>query len=393
MERRIPLERARRIALGAQGIGGVRDRRRIDRRHFRRVVATVGLVQLDSVNVLARAHYMPFFTRLGAYDIDALDRWLNASGEMVEYWGHEASTMPTDLLGSFVWRMEETRPWRRVRDALADDPKLLERVQEAVLADGPLTVTDLAEPGHRSGSWWGHGPVKTALEFLFATGGITASRDHRFVRRYDAFHRVVPGFDRAAAPPKEEAYRRLLRSAVRHHGIGTAGDLADYHRLHGPTARRILERMAAAGEVETVQVPGWRGPVFLDPEVRVPRRLHGGALLSPFDPVVWNRQRTERLFGFRYRIEIYVPESKRVHGYYVLPFLLDGRLVARVDLKADRPRRRLVVRSAFVEPGEDGTHVAVELAAELRRLAGWLGLVDVVVAERGDLAGDLRRVV
>ncbi len=393
MPRRIPLERARRIALGAQGIGGRRDRRRVDRRAFRRVVAAVGLVQLDSVNVLARAHYMPFFSRLGPYDVEALDRWLNVSGEMVEYWGHEASTMPTGLLGSFVWRMDETRPWRRVREALADDPALLDRVQEAVLADGPLTVSDLAEPGHRSGSWWGHGPAKTALEFLFATGRITASRDHRFVRRYDAFHRVIPGFDRASAPSKEEAYRGLLRSAVRHHGIGTAADLADYHRLHGPTARRILHRMAGAGEVETVEVPGWPGPVFLDPDARVPRGFDGGVLLSPFDPVVWNRQRIERLFGFRYRIEIYVPESKRVHGYYVLPFLLDGRLVARVDLKADRPEGRLVVRSAFVEEGEDETHVAAELASELWRLAGWLGLVDVVVAERGDLAAGLRRAV
>jgi len=390
MTRRITVEQARRIALRAQGLARAKPVPRVDRRHFRRVVHSVGLVQLDSVNVLARAHYLPFFTRLGeGVDRDALDRWLNASGEMIEYWGHAASTMPAALLPWFVWRMREVRPWRRVREALEDDPLLLDRVATAVEERGPLSVTDLAKPGERTGPWWGHGPVKTALEFLFATGEITARRDQRFVRCYDSFTRVLPELRRDDAPSKEAAYRELLLRAARHHGVGTAADLADYHRLHVPTARAVLERLAVEGVLTTVTVPGWPGPAYLDPEIGIPRRVDGAALVGPFDPLVWNRDRTERLFGFRYRIEIYVPEEQRVHGYYVLPFLLDGRLVARVDLKADRGSSRLVVRSAFLEAGEDRRRVARSLAVELGRMALWLHLDDVAVEHRGDLAGEL----
>ena len=365
---------------------------RVDVRHFRRVIDHVGLVQLDSVNVCVRTHYMPFYSRIGPYGREALDRWLNRSGEMFEYWSHEAAVVPVDRYPLWRWKMAEMRPWRRAQALMDAHPELMDSVRDQVRDNGPLTVRDLDAPNHRNEPWWGYGPGKVALEMLFATGEISALRTGNFVRLYDIPERMIPTDVFTADPvPKAEAYRRLLADGVRHHGIGTANDIIDYFRLHAPTARPVLADLAADGTIDEVDVPGWRGPVYLDPAAVRPRRIEGDTLVSPFDPLVWYRERAERLFDFRYRIEIYVPEEKRVHGYYVLPFLMDGEMVARIDVKADRKARRLLVQSAFIEDGRPKDEVGRRLAAEVQRFATWLDLDDVSVASRGDLSSALRR--
>ncbi len=384
-------DRARRIALGAQGFTTPRPAGRIDVRHFRRVFDRVGLLQLDSVNVLERSHYLPMFSRLGPYDRAAFDRWTVSSGELFEYWGHEASLIPVGRYPTFRFRMGEMKPWGSVRRLLEERPDYIDGVLGQVADRGPLTAADLEDAGERGGPWWGYAPGKHALEWLFASGRITAYRSSSFGRRYVLPGRVVPASALEGPPPnRTEAYRTLLVDAARHHGIGTTADLADYHRPHKPTARPILEDLVAEGAVIPVTVEGWRHPAYLHPDAATPRRATGTALLSPFDSLIWNRDRVERIFGFRYRIEIYVPKDQRQYGYYVLPFLLDGNLVARVDLKADRKARRLLVQAAHLEPGCDTSRVAPPLVNELEAMASWLGLDDVVVAERGDLARSLR---
>ncbi len=384
-------DQARRIALAAQGFARPRPIGRIDVRHFRRVLNHVGLLQLDSVNVLERSHYLPMFSRLGPYDRAALDRWTTSSGEIFEYWGHEASLIPVDRYSTFRFRMGEMKPWGSVRRLLDERPGYIENVLEQVAIRGPLTVADLDDAGERGGPWWGYAPGKHALEWLFASGRVTAYRSPTFGRRYDLPQRVVPAAVIAESPSDQtEAYRTLLVDAARHHGVGTVADLADYHRLHKPTARPILEDLAVEGALVPVAVAGWRHPAYLHPDAVIPRRATGTALLSPFDSLVWNRDRVERMFGFRYRIEIYVPKPQRQYGYYVLPFLLDGDLVARVDLKADRKGRRLLVQTAHLEPGHEASRVVPPLTKELRAMAAWLGLDEVVIVDRGDLASSLR---
>lgn len=389
--RKLSNGQARRIALAAQGFADPRPAGRVDRRHFRRVFDRIGLLQLDSVNVLQRSHYLPMWSRLGPYSTDALDQFTASSGEIFEYWGHEASLLPVARYPLFRWRMEELEPWRRVQGVIGGSPGYVEAVQDEIAAHGPLTVSDLADPGDRTGPWWGHGKGKTALDWLFAKGRITAYRNGSFGRLYDIPERVIPvEYLEAPAASKLEAFRELLLLGARHHGVGTATDLADYYRLHRPTARAVVDEMAAAGEIEEVVVEGWKHAAYLHPEAKLPRRISGAALLSPFDPVVWERDRTERLFGFRYRIEIYVPQPKRVYGYYVLPFLIDGELVGRVDLKSDRKEGVLLVQGAYCEDGRDPDVVAARLAPELAAMSEWLGLGEVSVNARGNLATTLR---
>jgi uncharacterized protein YcaQ len=392
--RRLSIESARRIALGAQGFADGRPQGRVDVRHFRRVMGRIGLLQLDSVNVVSRSHYLPMFARLGAYDRTALDRYTSRSGEVFEYWAHEASLVPSEHHRLFRWRMEGMHAWQRIRGLAEDHPEYVEQVYREVEQRGPLSVSDLADGGERTGPWWGYAPGKDALEWLFTKGRVTAYRGPHFRRIYDLPERVIPAEHyNSTAPGKEEAYRELLLLAARHHGVGTPRDLADYHRLHIPTARPVLDDLAGAGALEEVEVSGWRGPVYLHPEARRPRRISGSALLSPFDSLIWERERAERLFDFRYRIEIYVPKEKRVHGYYVLPYLLDGELVARVDLKAHRKEGFLEVRAAHLEPGQDARRVAAAVAIDLESMAGWLDLQEVKVARNGDLSAALREAV
>ena len=387
---RISIDRARRLALAAQGFNDPAPGGIPDVRHFRRVLSRVGVVQLDSVNVISRAHYMPFFSRLGPYDRGALDRWLWKSGEMFEYWIHEASLAPMDQWPHLTFRMQHSHPWRSIERIIQDQPDFVDRVLSEVRNSGPLRVGELSDGGARTGPWWGYGPGKLALEWLFVKGQIAIADRPNFTRLYDLTERVIPAEVREAATDPDTARRALLRGAVRHHGIGTVPDLADYYRLKATDARGVLADLAASGEIAEVAVDGWRGPVYMDPGLSVPRSIEGAALLAPFDPVVWFRDRAERLFDFRYRIEIYVPKEKRVHGYYVLPFLLDGELVGRVDLKADRTAGRLLVQGAFAEPGQDRVRVGAALGEQLRSMAIWQGMGDIEVRPNGDLTGHIR---
>jgi len=348
----------------------------------------VGLIQLDSVNVCVRTHYMPFYSRLGAYDMGQLDAWLNESGENFEYWAHAAAVLPVDRYPLWRWKMETSQPWQRAQELLDAHPGLINSVLQQVADHGPLTVRDLDAPEHTNEAWWGYGPGKVALEVLFAHGHVSALRTGTFTRLYDLPVRTIPPefLDDEAALDKEDAYKQLLIEATRHQGVGTVADIADYFRLHVSTSAPILESLAQAGTIEKIAVDGWAEPAYLDPDTVRPRNIKGSALLSPFDPIMWNRDRAERMFGFEYRIEIYVPAAQRTYGYYVLPFMLDGEIVARVDLKADRKAGRLLVRSAFIEEDKDAKTVTTALAAELHRFANWLGMDNIVIERRGNLA-------
>lgn len=389
--RTISLPQARRITLAAQGLTGARPSGAVDIRHFRRVVGLINLIQLDSVNVAIRAHYMPVFSRIGSYDRARLDAWVNGH-ELFEYFAHEASVVPTSDLPMLRHRMAAMKPWRRVRPLLKDHPEYFEQVYREVAEHGPLTVSELSDPGSRTGPWWGHGKGKVALDWLYLSGRLTIrGRTPTFVSIYDLPERVFPPQLLTEELPQEHAHRAMLLRAAQSHGVGTVADLADYYRLSNREASPRLHELAASGALEEVHVEGWRGPVYLHPNARLPHRIQGAALLAPFDPLIWFRPRVERLFGFRYRIEIYVPEPQRRYGYYVYPFLLDGELVGRVDLKADRPAGVLRVPGAFIEDGHDRVRVARELAGELRLMAAWLGLTEVHVARKGNLAAALQK--
>lgn len=385
--RTIRNDQARRYALGSQGFVEGRATGQTDVRHFRKVIDRIGLVQLDSVNVFSRSHYMPFFSRIGPYDREALDDWLWHSGELFEYWGHEASLLPVEHHRLFRWRMAQPFRWQRLRDIEQNHPEYVESVYSQVSERGPLRTRDLEAPGQRDNTaMWGWSDGKVALEALFLKGLVTTASRPNFMRMYDLAERVIA--KEHLNSPKvghDEALAELLMLAARSLGVGTAEDLADYYRIRLPAARPVLRRLAEAGDLEEVNVEGWGKTAYLDPEAPLPRWPKGTALLSPFDNLIWRRQRVERLWGFRYRIEIYVPEAKREFGYYVLPFLFDGDLVARVDLKTDRRTNTLQVKGAFGEPDIDQKKVARALRKELDLIADWLTLDDVVVDRNGDL--------
>ena len=383
---------ARRVALAAQGF---LDRRHAspDLRTLGRTVRRTGVLQIDSVNVLQRAHYMPLFSRMGPYDTALLDR---ASGrsprKLVEYWAHVAAFMPVDLWPHMQHRMRHYRdgghPWMDGRNrGLAES--LLAELRE----QGRKTSRDLDDglPRRKDHWGWNWSETKKALEYLFLAGELAvAGRTAQFERLYDLPERVIPhAVLELPAPTDDEAHRELVRRAAISHGVATARDLRDYYRMHVSHVAPAIAALVESGELLPVQVEGWSQPAYLHRDARVPRRVEARAVLSPFDPVVWERARTEALFDFFYRIEIYVPEPKRVHGYYVLPFLLGDRIVGRVDLKSDRKAGALRVHAAYAEPGAPA-ETAAELATELRALADWLGLDDVVPANRGDLSAELR---
>lgn len=391
---------ARRIALAAQGF--------TDRAHatpssktLERTVARTGVLQVDSVNVLQRAHYMPLYSRMGPYDVDLLRRATTSTGRrertLVEYWAHVQALMPVELWPLMRHRMEHYRA-ERGKWGFTADATLEPRVRDAVRDRGPVTARDLEEElstGPRSREHWGWNwsEARKVLDYLYLVGDVAiAGRNSQFEVVYDLPERVLPAavLD-APTPTPQEAVTELVRRAARSHGVASLACLADYYRLRlqpapgAASAKVAVEELVEAGELAPVTVQGWKRQAYLHRDARVPRRVGARTLLSPFDPVVWERARAEALFDFFYRIEIYVPQDKRLHGYYVLPFLLGDRLVARVDLKADRATRRLLVPGAFAEAGAP-PETADELAAELRRLAGWLGLDDVTVGVKGDLS-------
>ncbi len=380
---------ARRLALASAGFAGRPPSGRPDVRHFRRVMRQLELIQLDSVNVAARTHYWIFFARLGDYDRDKLDHWLWRSGEHFEYWAHEASILPQDVYRLLAHRMRSADPEGRAASLMAQHPGYLEAVLEEVRRRGPLTVGSLSDPGDRTGPWWGYGRGKIALEWHFRTGDVTVADRPNFHRLYDLTERVIPAHHRAEVVDRDEAITALLERSARALGVGTLADIADYYRIRMPDARRLFPKVLDRATVFEVEVDGWREPAYRHVEAGIPRSVEGSALISPFDPLIWFRARALRVFDLHYRIEIYVPEEKRIHGYYVLPFLMDGDIVARVDLKTDRGAGVLRVRSAHLEPGRPRDHVARRLASHLEGTASWLGCRSVAVEERGDLAGDL----
>ena len=396
----LSLRDARRIALAAQGFGTRRPSGRVDRRHFRKVLHQVGTVQLDSVNVLTRSHELVFFARIGDYDRSALTRWLWSSREVFEYWGHEASLHPVERHPLFRWRMADGHAWGGVSSTAEANPETLAAILQEVVERGPIRVSELdahQASSQRTSSWWGWTDAKRIVEHLFWTGQVTATRRNAFDPVYMAPEQWLPPELLAApGPTTQAAHQALLLVAAQAMGVGTARDLTDYYRLPIKQATPLLDGMVADGLLLPARVEGWRAQAYLFPGAHLPRRrMRHRALLSPFDSLIWERKRTERLWGFRYRLEIYVPAPKRVHGYYVLPFLLDEELVGRVDLKADRKAGLLRVQAAWVEDGrtpQDHERIAHELAINLQEMADWLGLTEGLHVEpRGNLAPLLPR--
>ena len=389
MIRLSPLQ-ARRIALAAQGFTRARPAS-VTSRHLNATIARLGFFQIDSVNVLQRAQYLPLYSRMGPYDPELIHRAAGrAPRRLFEYWAHEAALVDVRFWPALRFRMEDpVGLWGGPRRLAEEKPELVARVLDDVRTSGPLTARDIEHDVERTRDQWGWNwsEAKQALEYLFYTGQVTAARrNSQFERVYDVPERVLPP-DVLAQPPldPEQAHLELVRHAARALGVGTVQCFRDYFRLKPEPTQRAVATLLETGEVEPAEIVGWKRPAYLHADAVRPRSVRARALLSPFDPLIFERTRTERLFGFRYRIEIYVPAEKRVHGYYVLPFLLGDRLVARVDLKADRPGGVLLVQAAHAEP-KAPVETAEELAGELVQLAGWLGLDQVRVAGGGDLS-------
>lgn len=399
MPRALSLPEARRIALAAQGF---------DRKHrslkpgpgaIARMLARLHLLQIDSVNVLVRSHYLPLYSRLGDYDRAVLDkRTLQARGRaLFECWAHEASFVPLELHPLMRWRMHRARNGDGIYSSMdrfaREEPDFLKSTLAFVHRNGPTRVRDVPEGGKGEGGWWGWSKGKLALETLFDHGLVTAARRDGFERIYDIPERVIPAETLAReTPPEREAFRQLMSMAGVALGIGTEIDLRDYFRLPVADAKTALADCLADGSLIETSVAGWKAPAYMARDAKVPRTAGGTALLSPFDPLCWNRDRAERLFGFHYRIELYTPEHKRKFGYYVLPFLSGDRLVGRLCMKADRANGTLLVNAAYREEDADAAETARVLAPELRLMAQWLGLPEVKVGRSGNLAAALRKI-
>ncbi|MGD9704555.1 MAG: winged helix-turn-helix domain-containing protein [Acidimicrobiia bacterium] len=390
----LSLAAVRRIALAAQGLADPRPSGRVDRRHLRRVLDRTGLIQIDSVNVLVRSQELPLFARLGTHPRTLIPA-AAADGELFEYWGHEASHIPVEHHHLYRWKMEAARrgsAWTGLTRLERERPGFVQEILRRVADEGPVVAGDVSQRVGPKGTWWDWDDGKRALEYLFWTGRLTARRrSNDFARVYDLPERMLPRHVLERPTPAEpDARKGLLLQAAKAMGVATTRDLAQYHRQKTPIVKPLVAELAEAGALLPVQVEGWRETAWLHPDAAMPRRVNAAALLSPFDSLCWERDRVHRIFGFHYRIEIYVPQPKRQYGYYVLPFLHGDQLVARVDLKADRARRALLVPGVFGEPGIPIGEVSSTLARELGLMAGWLGLERVEVGRRGDLADQVR---
>lgn len=390
---------ARRIAVAAQGFAEAKPRAEVSRAHLRRLMSRIQVLQMDSVSVAVRAHYAPVFSRLGPYDRTVLDRaaWSHSARSprlLVEYWAHEAALMAVDDWPLLRWRMRQYTQgrWGNVRP----NPRLADDIVAAVTELGPATAGQIesylaAGPKRGKGTWWNRSDTKWVAEALFAAGVLTTATRVGFARHYDLVANVLPAQVLAREVDDDEAVQELVLRAAGALGVATEADLRDYFRLFAGQTKPAIAALVAAGELEPVQVADWGAAAYLRAGQSIPRTDRGTALLSPFDPLIFFRPRVQRLFDFHYRIEIYTPAPKRQYGYYVWPFLLDGQLAGRVDLKADRQHDALHVVGAFAEEGQSRPRVADALVAELESMASWLGLSRVTVGSRGDLAGPLRR--
>jgi uncharacterized protein len=392
---------ARRIAVAAQGFAEPKPRGSVTRAHLRRLISRIQVLQLDSVSVAVRAHYAPVFSRLGPYDRDVLDRaaWSHSARSprlLVEYWAHEAALMAVDDWPLLRWRMREYTHGRWGSHIVKKNPRLADDIVAVVTEHGPSTAGQIeahlgAEQRGRKGPWWDRSDTKWVTEALFAAGVLTTETRVGFARHYDLTENVLPPEVVARKVDDEEAVRELTLRAATALGVGTEADIRDYFRLAAQQVKPAIAKLVADGELEPVEVDGWNATVYLRAGQTIPRLDRGTALLCPFDPLIFFRPRVQRLFDFHYRIEIYVPAPKRQFGYYVWPFLLDGHLVGRVDLKAERTRDALHVVGAFTEPEQDKSRVAKALASELRTMANWLGLAELTVGKAGDLTEELSR--
>ena len=395
---------ARRTALGAQGLASTRSRTRpASRAAVHRAIDTTGLLQIDSVSVVVRAHYAPVFSRVGAYDRTIVDdaAWADSTRRprrLVEYWAHEAALVPVEDWPLMRWRMELYRHgrWGGAARILEREPTLVDDVLAVIEDRGASSAgeiekhLDLDTPG-RKGPWWDRSDVKVVCEQLFAAGVVSVPARTGFVRQYELSERVLPDSVLRRRVDESDAVRALVEKSSRALGIGTEPDLRDYYRLSQKQTKSAIADLVEDGVLDQVSVRGWNAPAYIHSEARTPRTATAAALLCPFDPMIFFRPRVERIFGFHYRIEIYTPQHKRIHGYYVFPFLLDGHLVARVDLKAVRARSELHVIAAYIEGDRDAGTIAPRLREVLHEMAQWLELERVVVGDRGDLVDALRR--
>ena len=388
MVEKLSAAQARRIALAAQGFG--KPVGTVGTRQLNLALQRLAVLQIDSVNVFERSHYLPLFARLGAYDKTQLDRLtLHRRAPYVEYWAHQAAFIPVESWPLWQWFRDneragtgKTKHWDRT------DTRMTDFLLGELAAKGPLPASKIEhEATKRSGPWWGWSEVKSALETMFFDGRVVVAGRTNFERYYDLPERRLPGPVFEASIPKPDAVRELVRQASTALGVGTVRDLADYWRLFQADAKTAISELVDAGELVPVRVEGWSSPGYLHRDARLPRRVHAMALLSPFDPVVWERARTERMFGFHYRIEIYTPGPQRQFGYYTLPVLQDDALVGRIDLKTDRQNRALRVQSAWTQPGH--TPDVPRIAQLLRETAAWQGMETLVVQDWGDLASAL----
>lgn len=395
--KQLSLAEARRVALAAQGLDRARPDGLASSRHIRRVVKQLGLLQLDFVNVLVPAHYFVMFSRLGSYDRAVFDKLIYDGREFIEHWAHEASIVPVDCWPFLRYRREEFRPWPSSPIMkIKGKKKYLETTLDTVTRSGPVVSGDLPPlpaPKGKPGDWVRSVP-RWALEVHFGRGNVSvAGRLPNFQRIYDLPDKLIDEPHFSSHVSREDSQRQLLEISAKAHGVGTVHDLADYFRMSPREAAPRVQELAEEGVLHPVQVETWEEPAWLHHKARVPRSLNGRSLLSPFDPLVWFRPRGERLFDFHYRIEIYTPAAKRKYGYYVLPFLLGDKIVARVDLKADRKNSKLLVQASYLEGDADESGTAEALALELRALSDWLCLNDVIVAKKGSLAQALSRAV
>ena len=391
----LSVAQARRVTLAAQGFTDRRPGGATDLRHVRRVLRRLHLIQMDSVNVLQRAHFMPLYSRLGPYPVDLLERAAyRKPRELFEFWGHEASLITTELQPLFRWRMARAADfaWGSVRRIVTEQPELVAWVLDEVRGRGPITAAEIEHDApRRKDNWgWNWSEVKQALEWLFYTGQVTAAeRTTSFARRYDVPERVLPrAVLEAPTPAPEDAFRALVELSARALGVAAEPEIRDYFRLPVDGFKQAISELVEDKVLIPVTVPGWK-TAYLHQSAKIPRWVRASTLVSPFDPLIWERGRTERLFDLSYRIEIYVPAPQRLYGYYVLPFLLGDRFAARVDLKADRKSGVLEIPAAWLEPTADQDETASALALELHRLAGWLGLDTIAAPVKGDFAGPL----
>jgi uncharacterized protein YcaQ len=375
---------ARRIALAAQGFDTARPKTKATQRHVDALIARLGVVQIDSVNVLVRSQELPLFARLGNHDRNAIPKATEAQ-KLFEYWGHEAAHLPVDLHPLFRWKMNAARTGKVTHWGLTsfyeENKAFVKRILKHVAMNGPTTSRELSTRTEKKGTWWDWDEAKVALEYLFLTGQLMSrGRGSDFARIYDTPERVLPQRIIDAPTPSEHDARKqlLVRSAIAQ-GVATASDLADYYRQKLATVKPLITELVEEGELREVAVDGWTEKAFVHRNAKLPKQLHATALLSPFDSLVWCRPRNERLFNFHYRIEIYTPKEKRKFGYYVLPFMMDGEMVGRVDLKADRANSALLAYSVYTEKGVKRSSINDALNTELHTMATWLQLDQVQI--------------